>query len=343
MTKIFNPSSGNILSRQSSPFSIDSLLNMTRSIQTKQCSRSLDHNSDELEDKFSELPEDIIFTIVEKIGDTKTLVLCSVVSKQWHAIVSKTETISVRVLPYPSCGGGFPCAESHNHLPPSEVPGLMKVFAEVKSLKIKLCTFPTLNPRNQVDNLLMIKAMIYGDDIRIDSCYAVKVGFLRRRMIVAMDTFFNPMLSHHPVSYASDVCLHVILRHRPRTLSSIVISFVKMQDFYGKKVFMTRKMRDLYNGKVFMTRKQLDDFTNLPPNASVEGWLEDARNSIYQLKSSINNIWSRDELWHVKHWESLHTGDTVMGKRFIDNPTVSEMFVKELLGVAKDDDCDEKQ
>ncbi|KAJ6944538.1 hypothetical protein NC652_009803 [Populus alba x Populus x berolinensis] len=116
-----------------------------------------------------------------------------------------------------------------------------------------------------------------------------------------------------------------------------------MQDFYGKKVFMTRKMRDLYNGKVFMTRKQLDDFTNLPPNASVEGWLEDARNSVYQLKSSINNGWSRDELWHVKHWESLHTGDTVMGKRYIDNPTVSEMFVKELLGAAKDDDGDEKQ
>ncbi|KAJ6387889.1 hypothetical protein OIU77_026453 [Salix suchowensis] len=283
---------------------------MTRSIQTKQCGRSLDHNSDELEDKFSELPEDIILTIVEKIRDTKTLVICSVVSKQLHAVVSKIDAISVRILPYPRFHGRFECSELHNHLPPSQFPGLMR-------------------------------AMINGDDIRIDCCTAIKVGLLRRGMVEMMEMLFDPMLGQHPISYASDLCLDAIVRRRPRTLRSIVISFVKMQGFYGKKVSMTRKIRDLCSGKLFMTRKQLDDVTSLPPNSSVEGWLQDARNFVYKLKSSVNNgRSSRHELWHVTQWESFYTET---GKIYIENPTASEMFVKELLGVAKDDDGDEKK
>ncbi|KAJ6702892.1 hypothetical protein OIU85_028912 [Salix viminalis] len=263
---------------------------MTRSIQTKQCGRSLDHNSDELEDKFSELPEDIILTIVEKIRDTKTLVICSVVSKQLHAVVSKIDAISVRILPYPRFHGRFECSESHsNHLPPSQFPGLMRVFANVKHLNIRLCTFPTLNLRNPANNLLLIKAMINGDDIqgstamidgddiRIDCCTAIKVGLLRRGMVEMMEMLFDPMLGQHPISYASDLCLDAIVRRRPRTLSSIVISFVKMQGFYGRKVSLTRKIRDLCSGKLFMTRKQLDDVTNLKPNSTVEAWLQDAR------------------------------------------------------------------
>ncbi|KAB5565082.1 hypothetical protein DKX38_005136 [Salix brachista] len=289
---------------------------MTRSIQTKQCGSSLDHNSEELEDKFSELPEDIILTIVEKIRDTKTLVICSVVSKQLHAVVSKIDAISVRILPYPRFHGRFECSESHNHLPPSQFPGLMRVFANVKHLNIRLCTFPTLNLRNPGNNLLMIKAMINGDDIRIDCCTAIKVGLLRRGMVEMMEMLFDPMLGQHPISYASD-------------------------GFYGKKVSMTRKIRDLCSGKLFMTRKQLDDVTNLPPNSSVEGWLQDARNFAYKLKSSVNNgRSSRHELWHVTQWESFYTET---GKIYIENPTASEVFVKELLGVAKDDDCDEKR
>ncbi|KAJ6704782.1 hypothetical protein OIU79_009652 [Salix purpurea] len=314
---------------------------MTRSIQTKQCGSSLDHNSEELEDKFSELPEDIILTIVEKIRDTKTLVICSVVSKQLHAVVSKIDAISVRILPYPRFHGRFECSESHNHLPPSQFPGLMRVFANVKHLNIRLCTFPTLNLRNPANNLLLIKAMINGDDIRIDCCTAIKVGLLRRGRVEIMEMLFDPMLGQHPISYASDLCLDAIVRRRPRTLSSIVISFVKMQGFYGKKVSMTRKIRDLCSGKLFMTRKQLDDVTNLPPNSSVEGWLQDARNFAYKLKSSVSNgRSSRHELWHVAQWESFYTET---GKIYIENPTASEMFVKELLGVAKDDDCDEKK
>ncbi|KAF9686417.1 hypothetical protein SADUNF_Sadunf03G0156400 [Salix dunnii] len=313
---------------------------MTRSMQTKQCGRSLDPSSDDSEDKVRELPEDIILSIVEKIRDTKTLVLCSVVSKQLHAVVSKIDTISVRILPYPRFRGRFACSESHNHFPPSQVRGLMRVFGNVKHLNIRLCTFPTLSPGNQANHLLLIKAMINGDDIRIDCCSAIKVGLLRRGKVEMMEMLFDPMLGQHPISYANDVCIDAIVRHRPRTLSSIVISFVKMHGFYRKKVSMTRKMRDLCKGKLFMTRKQLDDVTNLPPNTSVEGWLQDARNFAYQLKNSVNNGRPRDELWHVTQWESFCTE---MGKIYVQNPTVSEMFVKELLGVAKDDDCDEKR
>lgn len=52
------------------------------------------------------------------------------------AIVSKTTPSEHSHILF-SWGARFPCSGSHNHLAASQVPGLMKVFVNVKSLKIR--------------------------------------------------------------------------------------------------------------------------------------------------------------------------------------------------------------
>lgn len=80
----------------------------------------------------------------EKTRDLKTCICCPTVCKHLQWLVSEADTILLRFLYSGEASEYLPCCKSHYRVPQSAFTALMKVFANMKSLKIKLCPFPSL-------------------------------------------------------------------------------------------------------------------------------------------------------------------------------------------------------
>ncbi|KAJ6714003.1 hypothetical protein OIU85_025610 [Salix viminalis] len=83
------------------------------------------------------LPDELTTKIFSKMeDDPKTLIRCSLVSKKWASFVSKTVSLTLR---FSRNGRFLACSKHHYHIPLSALPAIMKVFANLESLEIKVC------------------------------------------------------------------------------------------------------------------------------------------------------------------------------------------------------------
>ncbi|CAK7339364.1 unnamed protein product [Dovyalis caffra] len=133
--------------------------------------------SERLADKFKKLPDDLILKILSNIqDDPKTLILCSSVCKHWNSLVSKIDTLSLRFLCAREGDDGADdsllCSHSHHHMKYAAFPALMKVFANLTSLEIKLCSFPSSPSLHvsrlncMIDDVMILNANMQGSGSR---------------------------------------------------------------------------------------------------------------------------------------------------------------------------------
>ncbi|KAJ6341017.1 hypothetical protein OIU78_009236 [Salix suchowensis] len=129
-----------------------------------------------LADKFLSVPDELTTKIFSKLeDDPKTLIRCSAVSKKWASFVSKTVNLTLR---FSRTGESLPCSKRHHHVPLLAIPSIMKVFANLESLKIKLCRFPSPTPQPCCQNFTKMKVDWDGDDYHTYTCSAYEVGML---------------------------------------------------------------------------------------------------------------------------------------------------------------------
>ncbi|KAJ6702893.1 F-BOX PROTEIN FAMILY-LIKE [Salix viminalis] len=231
-----------------------------------------------------DLPEEIILTILEKVQDTETLVRCSSASKSFQAIVSKIDTVFLSYVRKEKYSQS--CTQPHCHIPLEAVPALMKVFSNVKFLKVKLCSVPNI-ARCRANHASMFNAKIDDDQIDVRRRVAIQVGVLTRGFISKLIPMFLAKSNYYfRISRnETELCLDKILLHRPKTLRSVVISCVK--DSYP------------FRGKVFMTRVQLAnlvlDQLSKSSHQHGQGWLDqEPENAAYWLKEAEQGSGGRD-------------------------------------------------
>ncbi|XP_011042122.1 PREDICTED: uncharacterized protein LOC105137892 [Populus euphratica] len=278
-------------------------------------------------DRFIQLPDELIIIILKKTGDPKTLIRCCLVCKHLQSLVSKVDAVSLR-FSYPGEAGKYlPCWKSHDHIPLSAIPAIMKVFAYMKSLKIKLCLCPSLLPCYGVHRghafKYKLKAEDMNDKMHTHLCVAIEVGSLsslyRKRDWFDIEKVKNPLMMSFFL---------VILSHRPKTLSSVVILSTGIER-HGLK----RK-----GGKVFMESEQMARFFTLISDTKVnKSWFKNPQNLVCWIKKDEqNNHRVREKLWLVHKWEGERCN--------VKKSSIEERDVKELL-CAFDEDAnnDEKQ
>ncbi|KAB5565081.1 hypothetical protein DKX38_005135 [Salix brachista] len=117
-----------------------------------------------------DLPDEIILT---KVQDTETLVRCSSASRRFQAIVSKIDTV---FLSYVRKENSQSCTQPHCHIPLEAVPALMKVFSNVKFLKVKLCSVPNI-ARCRANHASMFNAKIDDDQIDVRRRVAIQDSY----------------------------------------------------------------------------------------------------------------------------------------------------------------------
>ncbi|KAJ7005119.1 hypothetical protein NC653_009821 [Populus alba x Populus x berolinensis] len=164
-------------------------------------------------DRFIQLPDELIITILKKTRDPKTLLRCCLVCKHLQSLVSKVDAVSLR-FSYPGEAGEYlPCWKSHYHIPLSAIPAIMKVFSYMKSLKIKLCLCPSLLTCYGVHRghafKYKLKAEDMNDKMHTHLCMAIEVGPLssdnkgmlsHKRDWFDMEKVKNPLISNTKVN-----------------------------------------------------------------------------------------------------------------------------------------------
>ena len=285
---------------------------MKRSKSTQQSQNQLFplRRSARLADKFQKLPDELTIKIFSKMeDDPKTLIRCSAVSKTWSSFVSKTVNLTLRFLSTGEKGHSLPCSKRHHHIPLPAIPAIMKVFANLESLKIKLCRFPSPTAQPCCQNFTKMKVDWEGDDYHTYTCTAYEVGLL--------STIKGAMLFHDfskstfaaiqgfPVTYF----YWRMLDHRPKTLRRMVIMSSKMEGFRS-------------GGKVFMRYEQLPNLRDSVSNLRVnESWLEDPQNVVHWHKNhSDKEHFLHEQVWLLYEWQYFVTN------RELD---MKEMMVKE--------------
>ncbi|CAK7339365.1 unnamed protein product [Dovyalis caffra] len=243
-------------------------------------------------DKTNELPDDLVFSILSKIQDTKTLIRCYSVSKHMASLVSKIDTI---LLKLPHRNHHSPSCLRQDQVPEGAIPGLMKVFKNLKSLKVKLC--PCYSPTNSPAATVRAEVVFGNDDdgdIQYNWCLAYEFGSLSRTTTdgdASLSFEINQLQAIRGVvndmkEWASSTSFKEILRCRPKTLSTWVISLAKTQG--------SRLVR-----KVFMQKEQLYKFLISILNSGVnESWLNNPQNVIYLLNLQDEN-WLEKKVWLV--------------------------------------------
>lgn len=289
-------------------------------------------------DRFIQLPDELIITILKKTGDPKTLLRCCLVCKHLQSLVSKVDAVSLR-FSYPGEAGDYlPCWKSHYHIPLSAIPAIMKVFAYMKSLKIKLCLCPSLLTCYGVHRghafKYKLKAEDMNDKMHTHLCMAIEVGPLssdNRGMLSHKQDWFDIEKDKNPLMMSFFL---VILSHRPKTLSSVVILSTGIER-HGLK----RKVRHRTEvGKVFMESEQMARFFSLISNTKVnKSWLKNPQNLVCWIKKDEqNNHRVREMLWLVHKWEGERCN--------VKKSSIKERDVQELLGAFDEDaNNDEKQ
>jgi hypothetical protein len=248
------------------------------------------------------------------------------------------DAVSLR-FSYPGEAGEYlPCWKSHYHIPQSAIPAIMKVFAYMKSLKIKLCLCPSLLTCYGVHRghafKYKLKAEDMNDKMHIHLCMAIEVGPLssdNRGMLSHKRDWFNIEKVKNPLMMSFFL---VILSHRPKTLSSVVILSTGIER-HGLK----RKVRHRTEvGKVFMESEQMARFFTLISNTKVnKSWLKNPQNLVCWIKKDEqNNHRVREMLWLVHKCEGERCN--------VKKSSVKERDVQELLGAFDEDaNNDEKQ
>jgi len=278
-----------------------------------------------LSDELVNLPEELSTIIFSKMeDDPKTLIRCFLVSKNWASLVSKTVNLSIRM----SCTGenadSLPCATLHNHIPLSAIPGIMKLFANLESLEIKLCHCPSPTPETPCyQHVTKVKAEWAGDDSKTYTCTANEVGLL--------STIQGPLVSleleeekFDTVENSSALDLYwIVLYYRPETMRSLVIMSAKMDELRSE-------------GKVFISYDQLSEFPDSISSLSVnKSWLENPKNVVYWHKNQRRKKRSlREKVWLFYQWQSLISNEVQNMKDLIE--TKADLM-KLLDGVADGD------
>jgi hypothetical protein len=278
-----------------------------------------------LSDELVNLPEELSTIIFSKMeDDPKTLIRCFLVSKNWASLVSKTVNLSIRM----SCTGenadSLPCATLHNHIPLSAIPGIMKLFANLESLEIKLCHCPSPTPETPCyQHVTKVKAEWAGDDSKTYTCTANEVGLL--------STIQGPLVSleleeekFDTVENSSALDLYwIVLYYRPETMRSLVIMSAKMDELRSE-------------GKVFISYDQLSEFPDSISSLSVnKSWLENPKNVVYWHKNQRRKKRSlREKVWLFYQWQSLISNE---GQNMKDLIETKADLMKLLDGVADGD------
>ncbi|CAK7339366.1 unnamed protein product [Dovyalis caffra] len=272
----------------------------------------------------TELPDELVFSILSKIHNTKTLIRCYSVSKNIASFVSTIDTISVRVTHRNN--DSLPCPQ-HDHFPEGAIPGLMKVFANMKSLKIRLCQ--CCSPPSPAT---FRAEVVFANDYYFHNnwCLAHEVGSLSRTTtdeFAALSFELNHQAIGRETKLVADMAIWVkrtfctfynkIFQYQPKTLSSWVTSLAPQKGFGSAE-------------KVFMQKEQLDKFNISVSNSRVnENWLKNPQNVTYWLKNPSNENWLEEKVWLVGQRE----GSRIEIKR----------HVEKLLDAFNDDDVDEEQ
>ncbi|CAK7339376.1 unnamed protein product [Dovyalis caffra] len=251
--------------------------------------------SEILADKITKLPAELTTKIFSKMeDDPKTLIRCSAVCKNWGYFVSKTVNLSLRFLSTGEKGESLPCSKRHYHIPVAAIPSIMKVFANLESLKIKLCRFPSATSQPPCcQNFNQIKVEWDGDDYHTYTCTAFEVGLLSSSIkgaVLFHDFSRNNFATIH--SFSVTYFYWKMLDHRPKTLSSMVIMSSKME-------------RSRSGGKVFLKYEQLPNLRDSVSNSKVnKSWLEDPQHVVHWHKNhSAKNHLLQEQVWLVYEWK----------------------------------------
>lgn len=252
-----------------------------------------------LADKFKKLPEELILKILSKIRqDPKTLIRCSSVSKNLHSLISKFDSISLR-LSYPDeYYASLPCFHSHHHIPQAVVPGIIRVFSNLKFLQLNLCPCPS--PSSEDGEMSRLMFLRHNDDDDYMNCeitVAFEVGFLSgTRTSGDLPLKLRPQIVNTGVVEMNLLIVNTILQHCPKTLRSLVISSAKMQGSGSKgEVFVRQEVMG----------KLADVVSSLRGYESWVKWLNDPRNVAYWLKNPLNDEHRclREIMWAVRRVE----------------------------------------
>ncbi|KAF9688740.1 hypothetical protein SADUNF_Sadunf01G0019500 [Salix dunnii] len=310
-----------------------------------------------LSDKLVKLPDELNTIIFSKMeDDPKTLIRCFLVCKNWASLVSQTVNLSIRM----SCTGenadSLPCATLHNHIPSSGVPicqyprqyfhaicdlpichyprismhicqypGIMKLFANLESLEIKLCHCPSPTPvRPCYQHVTKINVEWAGDDSKTYTCTANEVGLL--------STIQGPLVSlelerekFDTIEDSSALDLYwTVLYYRPETMRSLVIVSAKMNRLRSE-------------GKVFISYDQLSEFPESISKLRLnKSWLENPKNVVYwhknQRRKKRNSL--QEKVWLFYQWQSLMSNE---GLNMTDLIERKEDLMKLLDGLADGD------
>ncbi|CAK7339371.1 unnamed protein product [Dovyalis caffra] len=290
--------------------------------------------------RFIRLPDELIVTILKKIRDPKTLICCSSVCKRLQCLVSEVDTISLR-FSYPGEAGGYlPCWKSHYHVPQSAIPALMKVFANLISLEIRLCLCPSLllsyyGLARKHAFKFQLKAVDMNDNMHTHVCMAFEVGLLSTddEGILSPAYLLNIEKVKNPLMLSFFLA---ILCHRPKSLRSVEILSAGILGVRSKDRCRSEpKVGYRSGGNVFMESEQLDKLRCLIWNTRMnKSWLKNPQNLVCWLKKhDEDEHWLGEKLWLIHKWE---------GERCdMNRSIVKERDVEELL-CAFDEEADEK-
>ncbi|KAG6791065.1 hypothetical protein POTOM_000175 [Populus tomentosa] len=272
-----------------------------------------------LADKFTNLPDELTSKIFSKMeDDPKTLIRCSVVSKKWASFVSKIVNLTLR---FSRNGHFLACSEHHYHTPLSSLPAIMKVFANLESIEVKVC-HPASEPP-AYGNITKMTVTWEGYVSQTDTCVAFEVGTL--------STIEGAMLSHDfdeekLATLKSSLVIDFYWRmiaHRPKKLKTLVI--------------MSAKNYGVGSGKVLITIAQVSKLHDSISNSRVnESWLEDPQNIVYWHKNNSD----KENLIQEQVWLVYRSKFFVTNNGLHHEIIVREKNAKELLDGLDDHDGD---
>ncbi|CAK7339372.1 unnamed protein product [Dovyalis caffra] len=275
--------------------------------------------SPRLADKFQKLPDDLILAIFSKFqDDAKTLIRCSSVCKNWASLVPELHTLFLRFFTPVGDDDFPPCFQYHHHIPKSAIPALMKLFANLKSLEVKLCFSQPSN------DYIRLKEMVLCSDVhRYESSTLItsEVGLLTSSNGAALSLQLN--LTRNSTQDNSFLEFYMsISDNKPKSLTSLEIMTAKKQGFGS-------------GGMVFMTDEQISRLKDSISKSRLnQSWLENLENVVCWLKNAPRNQNSlREQVLIVYKWDFIVTDD---GKPPVIHGRIpKEREIKEWLG---DDD-----
>ncbi|KAL9370127.1 hypothetical protein Peur_041326 [Populus x canadensis] len=294
----------------------------------------------DVSDRFFQLPDELIVTILTRTKDAKTLIRCLSVCKRLQCLVTKVDTVFLR-FSYPGEAGQYlPCWKSHYHILQSTIPALMKVFVNLKALEIKLCLCPSLLPcyygvSHRRSFKFLLKSVDMNDKMHTHMCTAFDIGSLLSADGEISFPEANMMYIGNVKSSLMLSFFLVILCHRPKTLRSMVILSSESYGSEGKAQYRSEDKEGCRSeGNVFMESEQVARFRALSSTRRVdERWLKDPQNLFCWLENHEENKHQlAKKLWLIHKWE---------GERCNMNESiVKKSDVEELLR-AFDEDIDE--